>query len=239
MKAMKIKLLTLVLVATLCGCKGNKEKHECIAVLIDLTDSLTSVNEFNITEMRNWFNLDRDLNSSGYCMIASISDMRYNTISVRTIESQNSFEANEIERAKLRDSFLNSIHQDFLKIKSEAKGRKSSFICYAISNTIERLNECRDCAKKKIIVLSDLMENSDVFSVYNKQQWNLMIKKPVELYPILDNEYPIQRAQGIEIIIKHQPVNTLDDEKFHIVFRFFQKYYELKGISVKIENSAL
>lgn len=241
MKAMKTNQLIfiLTLVATLCGCKGNEKKRDCNAILIDLTDSLTSVSEFNPTELRELFKIQNDLNASSYCLLASITDKRYNRYSIRTIESQNSFEANEIERRKLRDSFFFSIHNDILKIKSESAGRRSSFICYAISNTIERLNRCKDCGQKRIIVLSDLMENSDVFSVYNSQQWKLMNKKPEEIYPILDHEYPIKNANGIELIIKHQPLSPIEDEKFHGVYRFFERYYTMKGMKVNIDNSRL
>ena len=229
----------ITLVATLCGCKGNEKKRDCNAILIDLTDSLTSVSEFNPSELKELFELNNDLNASSYCLLASISDKRYNRYSIRSIESQNSFEANEIERRNLRDSFFYTIQNDILKIKSESTGRHSSFICYEISNTIERLNSCVDCGQKRIIVLSDLMENSDVFSVYNSQQWKLMNKKPEEIYPILDHEYPIKNAQGIELIIKHQPLSPIEDEKFHSVYRFFERYYGMKGIKVKIDNSRI
>ncbi|MBL7837315.1 MAG: hypothetical protein JNM67_07355 [Bacteroidetes bacterium] len=83
------------------------------------------------------------------------------------------------------------------------------------------------------------MENSDVFSVYNSQQWKLMNKKPEEIYPILDHEYPIKNANGIELIIKHQPLSPIEDEKFHCVYRFFERYYSMKGMKVNIDNSRL
>lgn len=240
MKTVKIKSYVLFCITTvLYGCNTNEElqKGDCNVLLFDLTDSMTSVKEFDVAKIKSFFTLNSDLNSSAYCAIAGITDMRYNPVSEYSIESKNPYEANSLERRRVKDTFFNSILIASNKLKSSKIGKSKSYVCYAISHAVELLNKCQQCNQKRIIVISDMMENTNVFSVFDKKQSKILASKPTQLYPLLDKKYPIINAENIELFIIHQPKNQKKDEMYYKVSAFFRDYYESKGLRVHIETS--
>lgn len=209
------------------ACNGliTEPKGNIVGILIDLSDTFKQVNDLSIEELKPIFAINKNPYAPSTCTIGFISSLRYTETQKFSVHGQSELTANILERKMMRDTFYANIEQHISQIKKKPIGTKGSFVCYALSKMLLEIAECKDCEGKKVIVLSDLMEHTSAFSVYDKKQYTLLKTNPEAVRQILDREYPLPPIGGIEIVFVHKPINKEQDEQFHSVSQFFKWYY--------------
>ena len=234
----KYLYMTIMILITSCQGYFTKESGNCVGLLIDLSDSMKSLEGFHMETFKTLFTIEKNYCASGSCQFAVISDRRYTEESIVKVEGDALYLSNLPARKLVRDSFYSRIEQNLENIKKQTIGTDGSFVCYALAKMLEDISGCTDCVERKVVVFSDLMEHTPAYSVYDPKQWELLITNPETVAQILDREYPLPKLNGIEIIFLHQPLNKIQDEKFHTMSQFLKWYYESRhGTKVSIGTS--
>jgi midasin (ATPase involved in ribosome maturation) len=99
----------------------------------------------------------------------------------------------------------------------------------------EKLNELSQHTAdvKCLLVYSDLMENSSL-SFYRKGKLNELINDSDSLNNELDSQLKINSLNGITVYLLYQPADSMQDEQFKIVSKFYRELLEQKGARVII-----
>jgi hypothetical protein len=238
-----MKTMTKILIISaflLAGCDDiiSKRSGNCVGLIIDISDTLKVVNsELTIEKVEPMFTLDQDYNSSAKCQLATINDIRYTEVSVINIEGDRLFSSNLIQRDTLIKSFYQDIEKNIKNIKNQPKGTKGSFVCYSIAKMLTDIVNCEDCINKKVIVLSDLAENTPAFNIYKEADRRLIEKNPKAFYKLLDREYPVPNLNGIELVFVNRPPDSTHDEQYHLLSQSLKTYYQDRGAKVTITAS--
>lgn len=225
----------LFLLLTSCGL-NEKQSGNCCGVVFDHSDTFQETKNFSVSALQGFFQLKNNPNASAYCILSSISDRRHAAILYSSLEGASVLQANSLERDRLHDSFYRSVDKNIRTLKQTKVGTKSSFVCYAIAEMLNKIATC-SCRKKRVVVLGDLAENNSIFSIYTPDDILKLRTNPQEVFSIFDKEYPLPNLQGIEVIFIHQPNSTEKDEEYHFLSSFFKKYYQGHGARVSISSS--
>lgn len=235
---MKNKIITLssILIFVLASCNNNKGDGNCTGIVVDVSDTFIETKQLDGQVLPGLFKLKNDPNASAVCLVSSISDKRYTEILPANIESESTLEANSIDRKHRCDSFYHSVERNIKKIKRSGTGTEGSFVCHSIAQMLNRISLCSK-EERQVFVLSDLEENSPIFSVYHPTDLHRMRTKPSEVFAFLDEEYPLNDLNGIELIFIHQPSTKAQDEMFHFLSKFFISYYSSHGAKVSVSTT--
>lgn len=233
-------VLTLLLSFFFAGCdKLIPERFgNCVGVIVDITDSLQVVNkELTIEKLKPMFAITNDYNASSRCILATITDLRYNEVSVISIKDDSYYGSNILQRNSLIKTFYQSVNENIEVIKKKPIGKNGSFVLYSIAKMLNDMAIGKNTHDKKIIVFSDLAENTPTFNIYKNFFYELMKKSPEECFKIFDREYPLPNLKGIEIIFINKPLDSKQDEQYHLLSQTLKTYYQGKGAKVTITAS--
>lgn len=239
----KVKPLTtiiilLALALTSCDKIIPTRTGNSVGIVVDITDSLQVINEeFTIDKLKPLFAVSKDYNASSRCVLATITDLRYTEVSISSVEDDSYFSSNIIQRDTLIKSFFHSVKKNIGIIKHKPIGTKGSFVIYAIAKMLNDIATSPIKGNKKVIVFSDLAENTSVFNIYRESDRQLLEKNPKALYKLFDKEYPLPNLKGIEIILINRPGDTREDEQYHLLSQTLKTYYQERGAQVVISAS--
>lgn len=210
----------------LCAACNNlitEPKGNIVGVLVDLSDSFLLVRDLSVNELKPLFAIENNLLAPSTCILATITHLRYTETQKFSVQGQTELTANILERKMMRDTFYAHIDQHISEIKKRPIGTDGSFVCYALSKMLWGIVSCE--GSKKVIVLSDAMEHTNAFSVYDKTQMAMLKTNPEAVRQILDREYPLPDIRDIEIVFVNLPIDKKADENFHAAAEYFRWYY--------------
>ena len=89
--------------------------------------------------------------------------------------------------------------------------------------------------KQLVIIQSDMLDNSFIFSAYDKGKMAQLEKSPDFLAKLLDQHAPItvQSLDKMKVLIVYQP-NASTDYTFRIISERYKAYLQNKGATVEI-----
>ena len=94
--------------------------------------------------------------------------------------------------------------------------------------------------RKRVVIISDLMENSETFNFYRFRNNPASIMENFDLILAkMDNQFIQQRSMdltGVEIVIVHSPQRS-NDGLFYYVSQWWQRYFTGKGAKVSVVAS--
>jgi hypothetical protein len=228
-------LLSIILIVAgmilIVSCTSKPTSDTEVVLVRDITDSFLS--KPKLDEITPLFGLENNQWQGATFRFMDITDVSYNHAYETSINSESKWFSNEFQRRKKVKTFYAEVSQILNTSEKEAVGKDNSAVYAPIAQELNRLSRCP--SKNKILLIySDLMENTNDLSFYDKQKFELLKTNPDVISKYFEALIPLQNLQGIKIFLVFQPNGMAEDEQFQIVSGFYKKLFESKGAVVSI-----
>lgn len=238
----------IILLPTLFSCQEESVTTTQISVLIDVTDERFEDENFvaeNLPKFLQIMNLDKE--TGGYSggevklsLINEVSDSKSKTVKIEAAKTGMMGE-NKLNRKDEVDRFYGNLESTFTQILNNANwGTDASKIYQKVTRELIKMKNS-DYDKKKLIIFSDMLENSNLFSFYGtgwKTNIQKMIENPEESLSKLAEKGPaLPDISEFEIYVITSRT-TENDEKVNLSEQLWLNLFEYQGATV-IFNSEL
>ncbi|WP_346862875.1 hypothetical protein [uncultured Draconibacterium sp.] len=246
MKRTRIIFLTFALFTLLLSCKTETPQNTAISVLIDVTDERFKDENFiaeNLPKFLTLMKLDKETGgfSGGeikLSLINEVSDSRSKSIKIEVGETGMMGE-NPLNRKDQVERFYNDLNQAFVSLLESADwGTDASKIYQKVTRECIKMN--RTVADRKyLIIYSDMLENSSLFSFYGtnwKNQIEKMTTEPEKtLGQLAKNGPALPDLSAFEIYIIATRTSG-NDEKINLSEQFWTSLFEYQGATVTFSS---
>ena len=233
-----IFLFSFLTVLSGCHKAGHPAGMAALAILSDLTDTMPEVQSLDANKVVSQLPENWDLSTNGVSVqFRFITDRILNSvIEVKLEPLTEGSEYNEIDRQNVIDTFNSRLQTETGLIRKMPKGRNSSIVFSSLFNALNELATYPKSVPRKLVLLSDCRENSNLFNAYKDIEE--LKTNPGKLKTKIEKECPVKYSlSGISVIIVHQPASVAEDEIFDIVSKFISGILIEKGATVKIQTS--
>ncbi len=241
-----IGFITVALCFLLNACQTETAKTTDICVLVDVTDEKFKEENFvaeNVPKLLKLMNLSTE--KGGYSggtvklsLINEISDAKSKTISLEPGKTGMMGE-NPLNRKDAVTKFTENLETSFGQLLASANwGTYASKIYQKVTRELLKMKTLEG-EKKYMIIYSDMLENSNLFSFYGnswKTELEKMIANPEETLNKLSKSGPALPDLSefeIYIIPKRTPEN---DEKVNLSEQFWTTLFEYQGATVHFSS---
>jgi hypothetical protein len=229
-----IAISFMILLVSNCATTEYVPHTDSIVVLIDKTDT-GSVDRIDGTFVMPMFStLIKEPINGAYLMITLITDLVHNPVYKAQLSPEDPEYSNELTRKRDIDSFKRSVDSVFRQANKVKSGRDHSKIFRAISEAIHFISDTKGNGIKRLIILSDFHENSELQRSYKPKEIDDLQKHPERIASFIPVTNPLA---GIEIFLVHQPTSQEDDKVFDVISILIKKHLVSKGASVQIVTS--
>ncbi len=248
MANLKIRNLLFMVLLILGSCKEVKVKTTQICVLIDVTDERFKEENFvteNVPKYLNLMGLEKE--TGGYSggeiklsLINEISDSKSKTLKI-TSGKTGLMGENPLNRKDEVERFYTDVEDSFTKLLNTANwGTDASKIYQKVSRELIRMKK-GEADQKHLIIYSDMLENSNLFSFYGAN-WKSKIEKLIEnpettLAGFSKNGPALPDLSEFEIRIITTRTSA-NDEKINLSEQLWIALFEYQGATVSF-NSVL
>lgn len=209
---------------------SHTDKTE-ITVINDQTDIFSSRPKSDeIIQMYGFTNNPWD---EGEFRFIELTDININNIDQTKINKKDFINRNKYRRQDEIKAFLTKIDTIITTSQNTNPGKNNSAIYTPVANELNRMSK-NSSTSKIMLIYSDLMENTDKMSFYNKSVLNSIKKEPDKIKQYFESQIKLNNLNGIKIYIIYQPRNTDEDNAFSIVSGFYKQLFESKGAVVEI-----
>jgi len=241
-------ILFLLLTILLASCKNEVATTTQICVLIDVTDEKFQDESFVSENLPKYLKLMQlDKNSGGFSggeikfsLINEVSDSKSKTVKITTGETGLMGE-NPLNRKDEVDKFYAELENSFSQLLNSANwGTDASKIYQKVTRELIKMKKS-EADQKYLIIYSDMLENSNLFSFYGanwKSKIEKMISDPESTLEQLSKNGPALPDLSefeIHIITTRTSAN---DEKINLSEQLWITLFEYQGASVSF-NSVL
>ena len=216
------------------GGAGKTTVHtntEIVSVLVDHTDKFISLPD--ITSIRSLYTLDSDHAKGAVFKLSEIEDIEYTPTVQLSIEPQSLLMQNPGERESAIKTFFSNVNASLIKLQSQPSEKPLSEIYPVIAreaNTVAAMNG----VSKRLVVFSDLRENTPTFSVYRKSDQDELYNNPDSVAAQFQNAQTLNNLSGLTVYLVYQAKNYNDSRLFGLISSLYVKMFEAKGATVII-----
>ena len=241
-------IFVFLLSVLLITCKNEVVTTTEICVLIDVTDEKFQDKAFvsgNLPKYLKMMNLDKNTGgfSGGeikFSLINEVSDSKSKTVKITTAETGMLGE-NPLNRKDEVDKFYAELESSFSELLITADwGTDASKIYQKVTRELIKMKKS-EADRKYLIIYSDMLENSNLFSFYGatwKSKIEKMIEEPESTLEILSKNGPaLPDLSEFEIYIITTRT-AANDEKINLSEQFWTALFEYQGATVSF-NSVL
>lgn len=246
MKRFQTIFLVLVLLFLLNSCKTETPQTTAISVLIDVTDDRFKDDDFiseNLPKFMSLMKLDKETGgfSGGevkLSLINEVSDSKSKTIKIEVGETGMMGE-NPLNRLDEVEKFYTELSASLSDILSKADwGTDASKIYQKVTRECIKMSRA-EADRKYLIIYSDMLENSKLFSFYG-QNWKSQIEKMMTevestIEKLSKNGPVLPDLSELEIFIITTRTSG-NDEKINISEQFWTMLFEYQGASVTFSS---
>ncbi|MFA6089451.1 MAG: hypothetical protein WC755_06310 [Candidatus Woesearchaeota archaeon] len=201
-----------------------------VIVLRDITDNHLA--QPNTNEILSLFGLENKWNG-GIFHFTTITDVSYNQTEIIKLEPRNEWLTFELDRDKEVKKFKNDISEIFTNSEKDIIGKKSTSVYAPTVNELNKLSKSK--AQNRILLLyTNLMENNSNISFYDNGTLSKLKTNPDSIQKYFESQVPLQKLNGIKIIMIYKPSDEKEDEDYKIVSEFYKRLFESKGAEVEI-----
>lgn len=241
-------LIFLMILLLFSSClNDDPSKSTQICVLIDVTDERFKDENFvteNLPKILQMMNLDKE--TGGYSggevklsLINDVSDSKSKTVKIEKAETGLMGE-NPLNRRDEVQKFYADLESSFSKLLENADwGTDASKIYQKITRELIKMkNPVAD--KKVLIIYSDMLENSQLFSFYGanwKSNINKLIENPEETLATLSAKGPALPDLSEFTIYVIASRNAENDEKINLSEQLWMVLFEYQGATVYFNSS--
>ena len=226
-----ILLITLITVFVVKSNSNNQPLITEVTVMRDITDSLVS--QPKTSDFISLFNLENSKWDGASFRFVDITDVTYNHTYEKKIQPENEWMGNEFDRGKKVKEFYSEITQFLNNAKTDMKGKDNSSIYIPIAIELNRLSQSTS-QKRILLIYSDLIENTDEFSLYKKSNLDLLKTNPKAVKEYFEKLTPLSNLEGIRIFLVFQPTDINEDAEYKLISGLYKNILESKGATVEI-----
>ena len=198
--------------------------------LKDRTDTMTE--QPVIQDIFSLLNLENTWGSK-MIRVQTISNYTYNRIHTVYMPGSNMLFSSPFDRAKEIEAFKQRIFQTVDSINSEPVGLPKSSIYVPIAKEANTIASTH--AKHMFVaVYTNCEENTDRFSIYRKDDRELLKKHPEQVIKMFKQMVPLGNLKGLNLYIIYHPNTDTDNEYFSLLSGVFKRIYEEAGAKVII-----
>ena len=232
---------------SLLSCNKEETQNTQICVLIDVTDNKFKDDNFINENLPKFLKLMKlDQKNGGFSggeiklsLINEVSDSKSKSIKLAVGESGMMGE-NPLNRRDEVNRFSNELKQSFSNILQEANwGTSASKIYQKVTRELIKMKK-KKADRYYLIIYSDMLENSDLFSFYGANWKNqiesMMTDTEKTIQKLAENgpELPDLREFDIHVVVTRNPEN---DEKINLSEQLWTSIFEYKGASVSFNSN--
>lgn len=219
-------LYLLVIIILICSCKTRTQSQD-VSILLDQTEDFFIYP--TLDELRGISLLTKSDKNSELIRIKTINETGFNIYSdIRISGITNEYFNNDFKRkSELKKYFLN-INEKIEEFNSKKKESNGSIIYKVIVEELTRLSYS-NANHKKLIIVSDCMENSPLSNFYNPDTFNKLSHNSSELLDDFEKMYHMPNISDIEVILINKPRDRVEGQKFEIVSNFYKQIFEKHG----------
>jgi len=202
------------------ACENPPVKKELYSILVDTTDEHLSTT--NAAELLSVMNLKNEMKSV-HLRYSEITDVDFNKVKELSFAAATTgLLGNEVKAKRKRIQFEKGVGQ-LLAPKDSILEAQYSSIFDPIIRELQFLSKQTSYTKKKLIVYSNLMENSQWVSFYtSKEYYLLMYRQKTTKFPTTD----------LELQIVYIPHNQKDNMNFKALQKLYLEVFDQIGIPV-------
>lgn len=227
-----IIIILLSIAVLFIGCATTNQSTTTHAVvLMDVTDKFLSRPVAN--DILKLYGFDGNRYNGGIFQFSDLTKVSFNATEEVKVAKVNQWLSNQFQRDKEIASFNKSVTDTITQAESAPAGENNSSIYYPVANALNGLAQS-NADKKYALIYSDLMEHTPQISFYNKNSLMEVKEKPEVIRALLESQMQLQSLQGITIYLLYEPTNSLQDEEFKIVSKFYSDLFESHGATVII-----
>ena len=202
-----------------------------ITAMRDITDP--HISQPKLADISTLLNLDNSKWDGAYFKFVDITDVSFNHNYETKIDPENQWLGNELDRDKKVKQFYTDINQILTNADTEKVGKVNSSIYKPIASELNRLSQ-RTSQNRSLLVYSDLEENTDDFSFYDKKKINLLRTDPDSIRNYFEALSPLKNLKGIKVYLIYQPKNNQADELYQMIAGLYKTLLVSKGATVEI-----
>ena len=244
---LKYSIIALLLVLIFSSCKKQEVQYTQVCVLIDVTDEKFRDDNFvneNLPKFLKLMKLDQE--SDGFSggeiklsLINEVSDSKSKTIKIATAETGMLGE-NPLNRRDEVQRFSTELKESFTTILENADwGTEASKIYQKVSRELLKMKR-NEADRKYLIIYSDMLENSKLFSFYGSN-WKQQIEKLAEdpeltLGQLAKNGPALPDLSEFEIFVVVTR-NSENDEKINLSEQLWTSILEQQGATISFNST--
>jgi hypothetical protein len=221
---------------TISSCTEPKpSKSVEIFTVFDVTASAQNNQSFDLDtdKIIRLFGLDEDPKISATYLQSLITDVSQNFQFSAKLSPINPSKYNKYKRLGKIKKFSAKIKEALSRLENTEFERNSSNIFLSLSKIINQV--AKSGADEQIIIIqSDMLNHSPLFSAYNSRQMRKLKNNPEMLVEILEKGAPIIESLNMHIYIINQPLDATSDRAFQLISNIYKDYLISKGCTVDI-----
>lgn len=190
-----------------------------LVILYDRTDTLEAVPDAK--RIKEYFNLKEDKWKGVHCSFLPITNIRLNKEVRIDLEVESKWLSNELERNTKIKEFYAGIDAAITQMENIPIGTAQSAIYTPLARRLNALRDA-DAMNVEMYVFSDLMEHTGEVSFYDPRTLKLMQSNPDQVMSQLESLCPLKSLSGITVHLFFLPKDTIEDEQFEIVSKFYK-----------------
>lgn len=242
-----MKQLKLILTATIIAASCNKnvisnaDQDIIVTVVGDITDSLACVP--TASPILKLFDFQTNMNHSGTCRFALISDKKLNPIEEISIpDGLKSARDNVNEQVDYREKLVHSFYgkvrrsmNNFPEKYSIANTLNYSECFSTIANELNYLANSK-ARQKILLIFSDLQENTNDFSCYAPEGKELLQTDVDKVINLFLKETPLSdKLSGITVFFVYQPLSIEQDSNYAQMIALYKKLLTSRGAKIVVQ----
>lgn len=220
-----ITVITLSVIISLAACINQKTYTTEVIVMRDITDKHLAQPDSD--QIFTLFGLNQKWNGAVF-FFSDLSDVGYNKVKGAKLEPRNEWLSNEMEREKEIVKFKDEISHIIKNAEKDSVGKTNTSVYFPVIKELTRLSRSNS-SKRIMLIYSDLLENTEQMSFYDKQKIELLKTNPDSITKYFQSMYPLPRLDGIEIYLIYQPVDIREDEQYRLLSGYYKKLFESSG----------
>ena len=229
-----------IFLAGFSACSNEKPQQIQCSVLIDITGSNAhSLQNFKSEDVLTVLDLKHNSQNAIEYRQAFITETFLNFTHQFTLSPAKSMlTGNEFDREEKIKEFTKKLETALSQVQRETGGRKYSSVYVPFAREVNRMAQTTG-NNKRIILLSDLVENSEFLSFFAKNSQEDLEKSPEMIAEYFQKELALaDDLTGMTIHLVHQP-NERDNWVFKKLSRVYRAMLEKRGARVLIQANLM
>lgn len=141
---------------------------------------------------------------------------------------------NQFDRKREAEQFTGKVSAFLDSLAKDTVGRGQSSLYIPIAEAVNRLAQDTSAQKKILLVYSDLRENRQGLSFYDRKTLALLKSDPQKIRDMLFALAPLGDLSGVEVHFLYEPANSADDSAYRTISSFYKNILENAGAKVII-----